>query len=745
MRIIGKTLASLIVAILLLGTFLAASANAEPAKVEGCVLVESTNAYDVYKNEVTKEYTFVGRNNLALWTDRSIPEQYRPKDPQIVALLQKEGRDITKYHIAMDYSSQHPETIIYKEVGSSNRVALFSTLPVVTMEGVRIDCAWTKTADGYISGANWFKATATGSKVQITVEGKNLEWNPQLFLDGVEQKSKKPTLLSIDPVNPTYQYNTLEWDYDGIKRRLRIIDGMLLERWFVERNPHGTVRIKHNHTGTVPLKLSGAIDNKGLVLNATVTDDEEIVPAEAFAKAEYPVIIFGTLTVYSTSSDDSIYASNLTYSTAHDAATGTVRGTGNYFRLMNYKDPLDTYYVERAFVFYDTSSLGSGAIISAATASFYGASGGGEADTAHTDLGIVQGVQDDPLQTNDFGDHLSYTTLGHDSYYDYSASWTTSGYNDVTLNSTGRGWINKTGTTKLCLRLKGDIDDSTPTGLNFLSIYANEKGSGYQPKLAVTYSVLPQVTTNAATNVEVTTATLNGNITSTGNATCDQRGFVWDTSSHGDPGNTAPVASGYANNWTEAGLFGTGTFSQGESGLNKGDVYYYRACSHNSVGWSYGSEETFLTKPDAPTGFTATAISGSQIDLSWTKGGGAQRTFIVRKTGSYPSSRSDGTQVYFDAGASYSNTSLASGTTYYYSAWSEVQGSQQWSNTAAQASATTTGAPPPPPAGVGGTIYPANKAIVLAPWIGLILALFLAIYSGISRLRRCRVHVGNKE
>jgi len=117
----------------------------------------------------------------------------------------------------------------------------------------------------------------------------------------------------------------------------------------------------------------------------------------------------------------------------------------------------------------------------------------------------------------------------------------------------------------------------------------------------------------------------------------------------------------------------------------------------------------------------------------------------VRKTGSYPSSRSDGTQVYFDAGASFSNTSLASGTTYYYSAWSEVTGSQQWSNTAAQASATTTGAPPPPPAGVGGTIYPANKAIVLAPWIGLILALFLAIYSGISRLRRCRVHVGNKE
>jgi hypothetical protein len=77
---------------------------------------------------------------------------------------------------------------------------------------------------------------------------------------------------------------------------------------------------------------------------------------------------------------------------------------------------------------------------------------------------------------------------------------------------------------------------------------------------------------------------------------CDVRGFVVDTSSHENPGNIEPTASGYSYHITESGKFGTGPFSMQISGLKPGTKYYYRACAHNLAGWSYGAEVSFATK-----------------------------------------------------------------------------------------------------------------------------------------------------
>jgi len=170
----------------------------------------------------------------------------------------------------------------------------------------------------------------------------------------------------------------------------------------------------------------------------------------------------------------------------------------------------------------------------------------------------------------------------------------------------------------------------------------------------------PTLTTSAASNVEETTATLNGEITDTGGENADERGFDWDTDS-GAP---------YTNDWTEEGSFGTGSFNHGVSSLTKGELYYCRAKAHNSVGWGYGSEETFLTKPDEPTGLTATDYDNSSVDFSWSKGTGAQKTMIRYKTTGYPTNTSDGTQGYFDTGESTTISSLSSGQIYYFRAWS---------------------------------------------------------------------------
>jgi len=77
---------------------------------------------------------------------------------------------------------------------------------------------------------------------------------------------------------------------------------------------------------------------------------------------------------------------------------------------------------------------------------------------------------------------------------------------------------------------------------------------------------------------------------------CDLRGLVVDTSSHGNPGNKAPVDSGYTYHITESGRFGTGAFSIQMAGLKPGTKYYHRACAHNVAGWGYGDEVTFTTK-----------------------------------------------------------------------------------------------------------------------------------------------------
>jgi hypothetical protein len=101
--------------------------------------------------------------------------------------------------------------------------------------------------------------------------------------------------------------------------------------------------------------------------------------------------------------------------------------------------------------------------------------------------------------------------------------------------------------------------------------------------------------------------------------------------------------------------------------------------------------------PNAPSNFTATAASSSQINLAWTKGTNANHTRIQRKTGSYPLNISDGTNVYNSTSISYSNIGLTAGTTYYYRAWSWNTTDELWSTNNASANSTTNSGGSTPP------------------------------------------------
>ncbi|MBA7715757.1 hypothetical protein ES703_124815 [subsurface metagenome] len=113
--------------------------------------------------------------------------------------------------------------------------------------------------------------------------------------------------------------------------------------------------------------------------------------------------------------------------------------------------------------------------------------------------------------------------------------------------------------------------------------------------------------------------------------------------------------------------------------------------AHNTNGWGYGGELTFLTKPLAPTSFTATASGDLEITLAWSKGTGADNTTITRKIDSYPANRADGVNVYDDTGTGHIDTdNISAGSDYYYRAWSWcTEGAlEQYSDTYASDNAT---------------------------------------------------------
>jgi len=353
-------------------------------------------------------------------------------------------------------------------------------------------------------------------------------------------------------------------------------------------------------------------------------------------------------------------------------------------------------------------------------------------------------------------------TMGGESYHDsgnltssahdtgYSANFGTISWMVTTPTSTEIKFQIATNNDNATWNFKGPDGGSgtyyTSSGTGIWSGHDNDRYIKYRALLgttdscvtptlhdvSITYSqqvVLPSVTTGNATLVEETTATLHGTVTDDGGEACQYR-FQWGTTQGGP----------YTDNTTWTGSKTTGqSFSAAITGLSKGTKYYFIAEAKNSAGIDNGTELSFLTKPDPPNPFTATAVSGTQIDLTWTKGEGTERTMVRRKTGGYPTGITDGDEVYFDTGNSTSDTGLSPDTTYYYAAWSEVTGSQQWSDAYAAAT-TTTGSepPPPPPTAVGGTVYPVNKVQVLAPWFCLLLVLSLAVGRVVFSLRQGR-------
>jgi hypothetical protein len=100
--------------------------------------------------------------------------------------------------------------------------------------------------------------------------------------------------------------------------------------------------------------------------------------------------------------------------------------------------------------------------------------------------------------------------------------------------------------------------------------------------------------------------------------------------------------------------------------------------------------------PAAPTSLTATAISGTQINIAWTDNATNESGYKIERS-------TDGTNFYALAatgvnGKSYQNTGLSAGRRYYYRVYAiNAAGRSSFSNVGSAVTLTTTPPPPPPP------------------------------------------------
>jgi len=190
-----------------------------------------------------------------------------------------------------------------------------------------------------------------------------------------------------------------------------------------------------------------------------------------------------TVTIYGSTSDAYGYQRNTAYSAVHDdtSAYGTI-GSSNYIKVGQYTD--STYfYIYRSYIYFDTSSIPVGAVITSARLSLRVYT-----DSSDTDFDVViQNGQpnrpQDPPDNTDF--YYGYYSGDGGSVNTSSAS--VGSYLDIPLNSTGISWINKGGETKFCLRSRKDIDSIAPTDDEY--IWFSSADSRSYPILEITYVV----------------------------------------------------------------------------------------------------------------------------------------------------------------------------------------------------------------------------------------------------------------
>jgi hypothetical protein len=168
--------------------------------------------------------------------------------------------------------------------------------------------------------------------------------------------------------------------------------------------------------------------------------------------------------------------------------------------------------------------------------------------------------------------------------------------------------------------------------------------------------------------------------------------IAWKDNSTNETAFRVERAPASAGPWTYIGA--TTLTGYGDSGLLAATLYYYRVAAYNSYGTSaYSNTASATTQgttslPSAPSSLSASAVSSSQVNLTWRDNSTNETAFKIERstsTVSWAQIATVGSNV-----TSYSSTGLSASTTYSYRVRAtNTAGDSAYSNTA---SATTSAA-----------------------------------------------------
>ena len=230
---------------------------------------------------------------------------------------------------------------------------------------------------------------------------------------------------------------------------------------------------------------------------------------------------FDTLTVYpdadpeSTSMDAHVLSllTNETWDNVHTGTTTTSSDDSPALLLtISPGSSSDTWNrIYRTFTLFDTSALTSGVTVSNAVLSIYGYDKYDDTTVNPTiNVYATTPASNTAIADSDFNN--IGTVAQCDTAITY-AGFSTTGYNDFTLNATGIGNVSKTGISKFGLReVIYDVADSAPTWNASLYVQFASRSADHgsdKPKLVVTYT----------TTVDTTMIVTVGAFTLTGIAT----------------------------------------------------------------------------------------------------------------------------------------------------------------------------------------------------------------------------------
>ena len=183
--------------------------------------------------------------------------------------------------------------------------------------------------------------------------------------------------------------------------------------------------------------------------------------------------------------------------------------------------------------------------------------------------------------------------------------------------------------------LTGVADQSVSaevTGLNLVTTYhyrvkaVNSYGTTYgDGKTFTTLAAAPSANTEPASSVTSTSAVLNGQVNPNGASTTVTFEYGLDTSYGDSLTATQSPVSGTVSQGVSAGL----------TSLTPGQTYHFRTKASNSVGTTYGSDQTFTASSTAPSASTgsATSITSSSAILNGSVNAHGKETTVTFEYG----------------------------------------------------------------------------------------------------------------